>query len=230
MTSSGAGTISSLFLFITVLALAVAMLCGMGIRNLFHVSEAHMNIVLVFAQFAAYAVAFTCLKVMFQAEYDEPLLLSLHWQRASIEPARLALMGLGQAFLLGMVGALMRIPQVDTPMQRIMADRPTAMVIALLGVTLAPLTEELGFRGLLQPLLIRSIGVIPGILVTSLLFGAMHFEQYGAWQSVVLITMAGVGFGSIRYWTDSTRASAIMHAGYNSALFILFFTQKGPQH
>jgi membrane protease YdiL (CAAX protease family) len=77
-------------------------------------------------------------------------------------------------------------------------------------------------------MLTRAVGVVPGILATSLLFGAMHLAQYGAWQSVVLITLAGAGFGAMRHWTGSTRASAIMHAGYNSALFLLFFTQRGP--
>jgi membrane protease YdiL (CAAX protease family) len=43
----------------------------------------------------------------------------------------------------------------------------------------------------------------------------------------VLITLAGAGFGAVRQWTSSTRASALMHAGYNSALFILFFAGKG---
>jgi membrane protease YdiL (CAAX protease family) len=139
------------------------------------------------------------------------------------------LIGLGQAFAVALVGAFMRIPQMDTPMNRMLADRPTAIVIALLGVTIAPLAEELAFRGLLQPLLIRSVGVVPGILITSIVFGAMHLEQYGAWQSVVLISLAGVGFGAMRHWTGSTRASALMHAGYNSALFILFFSQKGAR-
>jgi membrane protease YdiL (CAAX protease family) len=59
----------------------------------------------------------------------------------------------------------------------------------------------------------------------------MHLEQYGSWRSVVLVGLAGVGFGVVRHYTGSTRASAIMHAGYNSLLFLgFFFTQKGPLH
>jgi membrane protease YdiL (CAAX protease family) len=216
-----------LFLFITVFSLGLAMLGSYGIRHMFHIGEPRINIVFVLGQFAAYGVAFICLKLMFQAEYGEPLLPSLHWQAAAIEAPRLLLIGLGQAFVIALLGATMSIPHVDTPMNRLLADRPTAIVIAIIGVTIAPMAEELAFRGLLQPLMVRTIGIIPGILVTSLLFGAMHFEQYGAWQSVVLITLAGSGFGAMRQWTGSTRASAYMHAGYNSALFILFFAQKG---
>ena len=220
-----------LFVMITVVAMVVAMLAGMGIRSLFHLSEARMNMVLVAAQFAAYGVSFTGLKLMFRAEYDEPLMASLHWLPARIEPGRLVLMGMMLALGIAMISAFMKVPQVDTPMNRLLADRPTAILIAIVGVTIAPLAEELAFRGLLQPLMVRSIGVTPGILLTSVAFGAMHLEQYGAWQSVVLITLAGCGFGAVRQWTGSTRASAIMHAGYNAALVILyFFTQKGSGH
>ena len=219
-----------LFLFTTVMALGLAMGAAVGIRALFHIPEARMNIVFVMAQFTAYGISFTCLKFMFRAEYGEPLLRSLHWLPAPMEPVTLAMLGLGQAFAIAVVGSFLSVPQSDTPMNRMLSDRPTAIVIALLGVSVAPLAEELAFRGLLQPLLVRAMGVVPGILATSLLFGAMHLEQYGSWQSVLLITVAGCGFGAMRHWSGSTRASAIMHAGYNSALFILFFTQKGSPH
>ena len=217
-----------LFFLITLLALGATMLAATGLRVLFHIAESRMNIIFVLAQFTAYGIAFTCLKLMFRAEYGASLLPSLRWCTTHLHPLRLALLGLGQAVAIAVIGSFMRIPQIDTPMNSLLSDRPTAVVIAILGVTMAPLFEELAFRGLLQPLLIRTIGVFPGILLTSFLFGAMHLEQYGAWQSVVLITMAGVGFGSMRHLTGSTQASAIMHAGYNSALFLLFFTQKGP--
>lgn len=219
-----------LFIFISILSLGVAMLAAIGIRHLLHLSEARMNIVFVIAQFAAYGVSFTCLKLMFQAEYGEPLLSSLRWVSPRTQPGALALIGLGQAFLIAIIGSFMRVPQTENPMTRLMSDRATSIVVAVLGVTVAPMAEELAFRGLLQPLTIRLMGVVPGIVCTGLLFGFMHLEQYASWQSVVLIALAGTGFGIMRYVTGSTKAAAIMHAGYNSALFILFFTQKGPPH
>lgn len=219
-----------LFFFITVVSLGVAMLAAAGIKHLFHLSEARMNIVLVASQFASYGVSFTCLKLMFQAEYGEPLLKSLRWLTSRISPGALMSIGLGQAFVIAIIGSFMHVPQTENPMTRLMSDRPTSIVIAILGVTLAPVAEELAFRGLLQPLLVRAIGVIPGILATAILFGSVHLGQYESWQSVVLVALAGAGFGAMRHWTGSTQASAFMHAGYNSALFILFFSQKGPQH
>lgn len=37
-----------------------------------------------------------------------------------------------------------------------------------------PILEELIFRGLLQPIFVRTLGVSPGIAVTAILFGTMH--------------------------------------------------------
>ncbi len=219
-----------LFVMIMMISLGAALWAGNGIRYLFHLSEARFNIVLVVGQFAAYAIAFTALKFMFLAEYGAPLLPSLHWRPSRIPAGTLALIGLGLAFTLEIIGSLMNVPQTENPMSRLMADRTTAVVLSILAVTVAPLAEELAFRGLLQPLMIRLTGVIPGILGTAVLFGGMHFEQYGSWQSVVLIALAGVGFGVVRHATGSTKAAAIMHAGYNSALFVLFFAQKGSSH
>ena len=219
-----------LFLFVLialVVLVGITVPAAIGISSLLHISEPHRNMVLVVAQFAGYGMAFSALKLMFRAEYGAPLLRSLHWQASPIDPLRLALIGLGQAFAIAILGTFMRIPEIESPMSRLLSDRPTAIVIAVLGVTVVPLAEELAFRGLMQPLLIRSIGVVPGIVITSAVFGVMHLEQYRVWQSAALIALAGAGFGVMRHWSGSTRASAIMHAGYNSALFLLFFSQKG---
>src|SRR6185437_13772374 len=159
-----------LFIFVTLVALAVAMLTAAGIRHIFHISETRMNVVFVIAQFAAYGISFASLKLMFRAEYGEPLLRSLHWLPSRIAPVTLATLGLGQAFTIAIIGSMMSIPQTENQMTKLMSDRPTAIVLAILGVTIAPLAEELAFRGLLQPLMIRLAGVLPGILGTSVLF------------------------------------------------------------
>jgi uncharacterized protein len=88
-------------------------------------------------------------------------------------------------------------------------------------VTLAPVIEELLFRGFLQPVLVDSFGVLPGILVTSVLFGALHLMQNAfIWQSGVLIMIVGFVFGVVRHVSGSTRASAITHISYNAIPFL----------
>jgi membrane protease YdiL (CAAX protease family) len=108
-----------------------------------------------------------------------------------------------------------------------MESRADILVMCVLGVTLAPLCEELVFRGFLQPVLVRSLGAAPGILLAALPFGLLHFQEYGnSWRHALIIAMAGVAFGWMRQATGSTKAAAIMHAAYNSLFFIALLTEK----
>ncbi len=84
-----------------------------------------------------------------------------------------------------------------------------------------PAWEELLFRGFLFPLLARSLGPWPGIIVTAIPFALLHGAQaQWTWQNLVVIGLAGVTFGFVRYKTGSTIASAMVHAGYNLTLLL----------
>lgn len=83
----------------------------------------------------------------------------------------------------------------------------------------APISEELYFRGFLYPALRRKIGVGWGILVTSLIFGGLHFD---------LIRMIPLAFGGI--WLNwlyeksgSIYTSIIAHSVWNGIMTILIF-------
>jgi uncharacterized protein len=95
-------------------------------------------------------------------------------------------------------------------------------------VVLGPLCEELAFRGFLMPLLIRSLGVTAGILLTGLLFGALHAYEYEwSWRHSLLISVAGAVFGWARYALGSTAASTFMHATFNLTQFAALLAQSG---
>jgi membrane protease YdiL (CAAX protease family) len=87
--------------------------------------------------------------------------------------------------------------------------------------------EELIFRGFLQPLLVRSLGAVPGILAAAVPFGLLHFSEYGnSWRHAVLISGAGAAFGWMRHATGSTKASTLMHAAYNALFFASLWGSK----
>jgi hypothetical protein len=97
-----------------------------------------------------------------------------------------------------------------------------------MAALLAPVMEELVFRGFLQPLLSRDLGTVAGVLITALLFGGLHAKEYfGVWQFVAAVTLAGVAFGAMRAWTGSTLASAIMHGGFNLVMVMAMFAAQG---
>ena len=117
------------------------------------------------------------------------------------------------------------------PLTDLMKGQTALILMAVFGIAIAPVAEELAFRGFLQPLLVGTFGPVPGILMTALPFGLLHFQEYGnSWRHVLLICFAGAAFGVMRQLTGSTKASALMHASYNALFFIAAFSTGKDLH
>jgi len=176
---------------------------------------------LLIAEFIGYGIVFIALRMLF-ARYGRPLFESLAWIPQPFRPRDLALLGLALALVVVLLGNLLGLPNVETPFDKLLNDALSRITIALFGVTLGPVIEELLFRGFLQPVLVESFGVLPGILATSVVFGGMHLMQNAfLWQSGVLITLVGFVLGVVRHVSGSTRASAITHVSYNALPFLV---------
>lgn len=82
-------------------------------------------------------------------------------------------------------------------------------VVILLGIAGLPaIFEELSFRGVLQPLLIRATGsAFWGILLTSIIFSAIHFQFYGFLPRVLL----GALFGWMAHRSGSLLPGMVAH-------------------
>jgi len=123
--------------------------------------------------------------------------------------------------LLSVLGVLLRAPSDSSQIEVLIKSRASLAAVMLFGVVLAPIFEEMLFRGFLLPLLARSMGPWPGIFLTALPFGLLHGAQNRwAWQPIVLIGLAGVVFGYVRYKTKSTTSAFVMHSAYNATGFL----------
>lgn len=209
------------------------MLLGLGLVKsflwLFHI-RAQMRVVeLLPEQFAGYVFLFCVLLLIFRLEYDRPFWASLAWKRTKLPWLWMVLAGVSAAYVVAAVSSLFEMPGGSNPLMDLLKDRSSLLLMAIFGIAVAPVCEELAFRGFLQPLLVRSLGAIPGILLAAIPFGLLHFQEYGkSWRHVVLISLAGALFGWMRHATGSTLASAVMHAAYNSlGFFALFLQRKG---
>jgi membrane protease YdiL (CAAX protease family) len=135
--------------------------------------------------------------------------------------------GVLTAFGVAAVSVLLRTPTTSNRITEMLADPKAMLPVAIFGLTLAPLAEELAFRGFLQPLLVRSLGPVPGVLAAAIPFGLLHFQEYGnSWRHALLISLAGAAFGWMRHRTGSTMASTLMHASYNALEFFAYFIQQ----
>ncbi len=187
---------------------------------------------LLLDQFVGYGLLFGALYAIFRLQYGRSFWRSLAWTGTRYSLARIMLAGVAAATVVALLGNAIQTPTTNNPMLDLLKDRTSIVLIAIFGVTMGPLCEELAFRGFLQPLLVRSLGTVPGILAAALPFGLLHFQEYGnSWKHVLLISLAGAAFGWVRHVTGSTKAATIMHSVYNAIFFAAFLAQtKLPVH
>jgi membrane protease YdiL (CAAX protease family) len=93
------------------------------------------------------------------------------------------------------------------------------MSILFAVVIVAPVTEELLFRGWLLQDLKEPYGNTPALIWSSLLFGMVHLG--GGASALVYATLGGLVLGAVALRTKSTLASIGMHAGVNALPLLL---------
>ncbi|HXE64191.1 MAG TPA: type II CAAX endopeptidase family protein [Bryobacteraceae bacterium] len=180
----------------------------------------------VLEEVVAYAILLVALKFLF-ARHGRKLRDSLGWSKPGpFSVWSLVVVGLSLSLTGLMLQYLLQTPEIETPFQKMLADPASRIAIAVMGVSVGPVIEELLFRGFLQPVLIGSAGVFPGILITSLIFGALHLNQNGnLWQSGVVIMVVGFVLGTVRHVTGSTRASTVVHIAYNALPMVVLLVE-----
>jgi hypothetical protein len=182
---------------------------------------------LLATQAIIYLLAFGALALLFRVQYDRPFWRSLGWRGFRMPIPQVILLGAVTAYSVSFLGTLIRTPTTPNDITKLLDDPKSLIFMAVFGITLAPVCEELAFRGFLQPLLVRALGPVPGIVAAALPFGLLHYREYGnSWRHAVIVAAAGAAFGWMRQRTGSTRASAIMHAAYNALFFVAMAGQK----
>lgn len=177
--------------------------------------------------FIFYGLFFWLLYAFFKLRYRRPFWRSLAWlppPPMRISPPAWGVLTAGAVIALG---ALLRPPQGKVPLEQMLEDPVSIGLTAVFAVTLAPLCEELAFRGLLFPVAARTFGAVAGAAITALPFALLHGPEYGwTWQRVLPIFGVGFAFGWMRYKTGSTAAAAVMHAAYNAMFVVALIASK----
>ena len=90
------------------------------------------------------------------------------------------------------------------------------------AAVLAPIFEEICFRGVLMPALASALrSPAWGIVVSSLVFAAVHPTGVPAWPGLAVIVATS---GVLAYQTRSLIPSIVMHAVHNGTLLLFYFS------
>ena len=99
-------------------------------------------------------------------------------------------------------------------------DNYFAFILLFLTTTvLAPLFEEVIFRGVLLPILSRDFGIVAGIFISSFVFAIAHLS-IGEMPPLLVL---GIGLGITRMVSGSLLSSVIMHSLWNGLTFLNLF-------
>lgn len=92
------------------------------------------------------------------------------------------------------------------------------------GVVVAPIIEEFIFRGIVQRNIARATTPWIGIIITSLIFGAIHLIP----QQILLATLNSVVLGVVFYLTRSLISVVVIHLLNNGLAYInlIYFGQN----
>lgn len=89
--------------------------------------------------------------------------------------------------------------------------------VSIAIVLVAPVTEELLFRGWLLQDLKNEYGTAPALIWSSMLFGLVHLQA----AAILYATLGGLVLGAVALRTKSTLGSIAMHAGVNALPLLL---------
>jgi membrane protease YdiL (CAAX protease family) len=102
---------------------------------------------------------------------------------------------------------------------------PELIAFVVLATLVVPFFEELLFRAFLQPLLVQNLGDRGGVVVTSILFAALH--GLSAFLPIFGLSLV---LGSIMLRTQRLTASWLVHALHNGSMLALLFLWPDSSH
>ena len=110
-------------------------------------------------------------------------------------------------------------PSGSNPLLELVLESRDPLALSLLALTavvLAPLFEEVIFRGTLLPVLARRTGSVTGVVLSGLLFGMAHISI----GELAPLTVLGIGLALVRLSSGRLLPCVLMHALWNAVTFV----------
>jgi len=180
-------------------------------------------------QGAAYLATVGFIVRVIKRRHRSRFLQAVHW-RFPAQWLKFLLGGMVLAILIQALSLKLPIPK-QMPIDQYFQSTSGAWMMAGFGTLVAPFCEELFFRGLLFPVVLRRLGMFAGVVITGGLFALIHASQLAhAWAAMSMLFVVGVVLTIVRARAHSLAASVLVHTGYNLALFALLYVGTAGFH
>ena len=174
--------------------------------------------ILVGAQFVTYLLILLVMYSMVDTQSKGKAWEAIRWNWPNNWLAYVGA-GLAMQVCLLLLASLLPMPK-HAPIDEFFRTARDAWIVSLFGVLLAPIFEEVYFRGFLYPVLARWLGAPVSIVITAMFFAAIHGPQLSeAWGPVLVIFVVGLTLTTVRAVTKSVAATVLMHMAYNGFIF-----------
>lgn len=230
-------------LFIVLVAvISLRILLSIAIRIAAGVSGQHLDpeawvgnaLVAIPTEFAGYLVTVAFMVWLIRFRHGLSFARGIFWNLPEKQLALTALAGGAVMALLSEIssGLLQRWTPKNLPIEEYFKNAASGYALALFGILVAPVVEEIFFRGFLYPALERWIGVVAGLVLTSAAFSLLHGGQLGeAWAPMLVLFLVSAVLTAVRIRTHSVATCVLVHMGYNATLFsIMFIYTQGFRH
>ncbi len=193
----------------------------------------HEPLLIVPSEAISYLLTIAGAALIFSLWWRRPFGTGIQWNgRIALRRAgALVPAGLLLGLALEWISSFLPVPK-HLPVDQFFRTPTEVWLATIFGILIAPAFEEIAFRGFLLPSLERFSGRAVAIFVTSVLFAALHAGQLAkAWAPLLVVFFVSVVLCAVRLRFKSVAASALVHAAYNSSIFILvFISTDGYRH
>jgi uncharacterized protein len=238
------------------LAFLMVALCQLAIFTLAHIRMdsvmEHPGVALA-SQALAYGFTLAATAWLFPHLWEFPFLQGIHWNFLAVRRYWYWIVGGGVVLSAAAQASLQLLPTPKTdPFDSILTTPHAAWLLMAFAVLLAPLTEELAFRGFLLPALATAYdwlalerspagldrwqrsslhstsALVFSAIFSSIPFVLLHADQLShAWGALGVLYAVSLVLSFVRIRTHSLACSVLMHATYNFSIFAVILLSTG---
>ncbi len=209
------------------------------------------------AQALAYALTLAASAWIFPRLWDLSFLHGIHWNFLAVRRRWYSIVAGGMLLSAAAQSSLHFLPEPKTTaFDALLKTQHAAWLLMAFAILLAPLTEEIAFRGFLLPAIATAYdwlslerspagldrwqrsslhstsALIFSAIFSSIPFALLHADQLShAWGAVGVLYGVSLVLSLVRIRTHSLACSVLMHATYNFSIFaVILFSTGGFRH